>query len=54
MKVDHGRVMMAGNNDTRVTDMQTHTQTYTSVISLLKWGGIACFAIGALVVWLIA
>lgn len=45
---------MAGNNDTRVTDMQTHTQTYSSVISLLKWGAVACFIIGALVVWLIS
>ena len=45
---------MAGNDDTPVTDIRTHVQTYDSVISLLKWGGLACFLIGAMVVWLIS
>lgn len=44
---------MAAENDTSATDMQTHVQTYGSVISLLKWGSVGAFLIGALVIWLI-
>jgi Bacterial aa3 type cytochrome c oxidase subunit IV len=40
---------MAGNGD-----MKAHEQTYTGVMAMLKWGTIACAAIGALVIFLIA
>lgn len=35
-------------------DMPAHIETYSSVTTLLKWGAVGCFLIGALVVWLIA
>jgi hypothetical protein len=35
-------------------DMPAHVSTYASVMGLMKWGAIASFAVGALVVWLIA
>ncbi|MGH6617082.1 aa3-type cytochrome c oxidase subunit IV [Sphingomonas sp.] len=40
---------MAGNSD-----MKAHEATYHSIISLLKWGAIACFVIAFAVIWLIA
>lgn len=40
---------MAGNGD-----FSAHQQTYNSVMGLLKWGGVASFALAAIVVWLIA
>jgi hypothetical protein len=40
---------MAGNGD-----MQSHEATYGRVIGMLKYGTIACLAVAALVVWLIA
>ena len=36
------------------SDLRAHVATYTSVMSMLKWGAVACFLIGAGVVWLIA
>ena len=45
---------MAAENDTPVTDMRTHARTYDGVISLLKWGAVGSFMVGALVVWLIS
>lgn len=45
---------MAGENEMQATDLKPHVQTYDSVITLLKWGGLACFVVAALVVWLIA
>ena len=39
---------MAGNGD-----MKAHSETYESVMSLLKWGAIGTFIIGAIVVVLI-
>lgn len=35
-------------------DMKAHEQTYSGVMSLLKWGTIGAFLIGALVVLLIS
>lgn len=35
-------------------DMKAHTQTYESVMGMLKWGSLGCFLIGMLVVVLIA
>lgn len=40
---------MAGNGD-----IKAQRATYESLIGLMKWGGIASFAIAAFVVWLIA
>ncbi len=45
---------MAADDNIQPTDMQPHVQTYDSVIALLKWGAVACFFIGAFVIWLIA
>lgn len=39
---------MAGNSD-----MKAHRETYESVMSLLKWGAVASFIVGAIVVVLI-
>lgn len=39
---------MAGNGD-----MKAHRETYESVMSLLKWGTVGTFIIGAIVVVLI-
>ena len=35
-------------------EMKVHEATYHKVIWVLKWGAVACFAIAAVVVWLIA
>ena len=35
-------------------DMPAHVDTYGRVMTMLKWGAVACFLVGALVVWLIA
>ena len=35
-------------------DMDFHTDTYGSVMALLKWGTVGCAIIAAIVVWLIA
>jgi Bacterial aa3 type cytochrome c oxidase subunit IV len=35
-------------------DMKAHSETYTSVMGMLKWGSLACFLLGMLVVFLIA
>lgn len=40
---------MAGNGD-----MKAHRETYAGVMNLLKWGTVACFLVGAIVVLLIA
>ena len=40
---------MAGNGD-----LKAHEQTYAQMIGMLKWGGVACFVIAAIVVWLIS
>jgi hypothetical protein len=34
-------------------DMKAHEATYRSIISLLKWGGIACFILAFFIIWLI-
>lgn len=39
---------MAGNGD-----MKAHRETYEGVMSLLKWGSVATFIVGAIVVVLI-
>ncbi|MBL0001338.1 MAG: aa3-type cytochrome c oxidase subunit IV [Sphingomonadales bacterium] len=39
---------MAGNGD-----MKAHRETYEGVMSLLKWGALASFVVGAIVVLLI-
>ena len=44
---------MAGNSNEQ-TDLKPHVQTYGGVIAMLKWGTVACVAIAALVIWLIA
>jgi len=36
------------------SDMKAHVATYGSVMAMLKWSTVACFLIGAAVVWLIA
>jgi hypothetical protein len=43
-----GNHRMAGNGD-----MDSHRATYESVIGLMKWGAVACFAIAFIAVWLI-
>ena len=35
-------------------DISAHTKTYAGVMSLLKYGTVACAIIAAFVVWLIA
>ncbi len=35
-------------------DMKAHNATYESIMGLLKWGAIASFLVGALVVLIIA
>ena len=35
-------------------DMKAHVSTYNGVISLLKWGTVACAIIAIGVIWLIA
>ena len=39
---------MAGNGD-----MKAHQETYDGVMNLLKWGGVAAFIVGAIVIVLI-
>lgn len=34
--------------------MKAHEATYFSMIGMLKWGSVACFAIAFFVIWLIA
>jgi hypothetical protein len=34
-------------------DMKAHEATYRSVLSLIRWGAVACFIIGFVVIWLI-
>ena len=41
---------MAGNSG----DMKAHSETYVSVMAMLKWGALGCFLIGMVVVFLIA
>ena len=36
------------------TDMKPHQATYHSVIAMLKYGAVGCFAIAAVVIWLIS
>ena len=45
---------MAGEHDTSATDLTAHVRTYGSVITLLKWGAVACVVIAALVIWIIS
>lgn len=45
---------MAGDSDTTSPALEPHVQTYGGVISLLKWGAVAAFAVAAMVVLLIA
>ncbi|MDP1028081.1 aa3-type cytochrome c oxidase subunit IV [Sphingomonas sp. KR1UV-12] len=40
---------MAGHGDTKVD-----VKTYDRMISMMKYGGVACFLLAALVIWLIA
>lgn len=40
---------MAGNGD-----MKAHRETYEGVMSLLKWGTVACALVGMVVILLIA
>jgi hypothetical protein len=40
---------MAGHSDTKVD-----VGTYDRMIAMMKWGGLACFLLAALVIWLIA
>lgn len=35
-------------------DMPAHVRTYGKVMTMLKWGAVGCFLVGAFVVWLIA
>ena len=35
-------------------DMPAHVHTYGKVMGMMKWGAVAVFIVGALVVWLIA
>ncbi|SEN08042.1 hypothetical protein SAMN05192583_1972 [Sphingomonas gellani] len=35
-------------------NLQGHVATYSQLIGMLKWGGLACFLIAAFVIWLIA
>lgn len=35
-------------------DMKGHVATYSSMIAILKWGGLACFVLAGLVIWLIS
>ena len=35
-------------------DMAAHERTYAKVIGMLKWGAVACAAVAAFVIWLIA
>lgn len=36
------------------TDIKAHEATYHSVLGLMKYGAVACFAIAMLVIWLIS
>jgi len=36
------------------TDMKAHESTYHSVLAMLKYGAVGCFAIAAIVIWLIS
>lgn len=40
---------MAGNGE-----MKAHRATYDFVMTLLKWGAVACFVIAFAVIWLIS
>jgi Bacterial aa3 type cytochrome c oxidase subunit IV len=42
--------IMAGNSG----DMKAHSETYVSVMGMLKWGALACALVGATVIMLIA
>jgi hypothetical protein len=42
-------IIMASDND-----MKMHEGTYVSVISMMKWGTIACVLVGAIVVFIIS
>lgn len=35
-------------------NLKGHEATYSQLIGLLKWGGLACFVIAALVIWIIS
>lgn len=35
-------------------EIKQHTQTFNGFVSMMTWGTVACFAVGALVVVLIA
>jgi hypothetical protein len=50
--IDRGHAQ--GRSMTDHANMKSHMATYTSVMGLMKWGAVACFLIGAAVVWLIA
>ena len=45
---------MAGDSDTPPADMEFRVQTYSSVISLLKWGAVAVAIIAFAVILIIA
>jgi len=36
------------------SDMKAHEATYLSIMSLLRWGAVACFIIAFFVIWLIS
>ena len=35
-------------------NLDAHVRTYSGLIGMLKWGGVAVFIIAAMVVWLIS
>ena len=49
----HGETTAHGETVVR-NDMNAHVQTYGGVMTLLKWGTVACALIAMLVIWLIA
>lgn len=34
--------------------LEGHVKTYSGLINILKWGGVAVFVLAVLVIWLIA
>ncbi|NML07898.1 aa3-type cytochrome c oxidase subunit IV [Sphingomonas sp. G-3-2-10] len=44
--------MADDNNATH--EIKQHAQTFAGFVSMMTWGTVACFAVGALVVFLIA
>ena len=50
---DPKRICMAAEREVQ-TDTQAHVRDYSRFISLMKWGTIISFLVGALVVFLIA